>query len=325
VPKDEIPSPFVNDLPSLFTINNKDHDASSPSNKTESITEDGTNSQVSPGLRFASLSAQLHNWLFDRLSVSAQVPIDIKMDIIANFEEAYDSFVADLTQEADLGSANPWESMADRENKAPLQDLNLDWSLLATSAPTPIFEFSDNEFTAEATTCDEPMLGIRKVTEEANIHCYTFHGLPNSTLPATYPMFDQWYSDTCWDAFQPSMASPRSSINEESLWDHNEQLSASNVTAHYAADKKMIPDCGHQLLTPPATPSDCHSPLDTKEALCPDLDTSSGVSMTPSINMMDATASEQDFNVSDFLNCLEDEQYYFNDSLGLDYYYNRDV
>jgi hypothetical protein len=303
VPKDEIPSPFVDDLPSLFGIHNitKERSSPAPPNQVEFIDEDGAIGKVSPHLRVASLSARVHNWLFDRLSVSAKVPIEIKMDIIGNFAEVYESFVADLD------AANSWKSMADGDNKAPLQDLNLDWSLLATSTPTPIFEFSD-ECTAEATNLDEPTLGIQKVDGDTDMDRHTFHGLPNSSFPATYPLFDSIYSDTTRDALLPSKASAWPSVNGDWLGSQRVQISASSATAHSAVDEEK------------ATPSDRDDLLDDNDVANPSMDTCNAVFPPPSSNTMDATALGEDFDISGFFSCPEDEQhYYLNDSVGLDY------
>ncbi|KAF2448279.1 hypothetical protein P171DRAFT_209867 [Karstenula rhodostoma CBS 690.94] len=162
--------------------------------------------------------------------------------------------------------------------------------------------------------------GNAKVDGDTTVGCYAFHGLPNSSLPMTYPIVDPTYDDAQWAAEQLSMATVWPSVNEEYSFHQHDQKSLSNATSDFVADDSKVLDFAYQLPTPPATPSGRDTLLVTKEVASSDMEPD--VSSTTNT---EATAQEE-FIVSDFFTCLEDNQYYyFGDSVGLGHCYDECV
>lgn len=320
MPIDEVPSPFREEPFIPFGIDNNNSGKGLPAsfNTTEFITKDG---RISHDL-LDVFAARIQNWVFDRLTVEAEVPIDNKLDIIADFPSALERIMADL---AGPGTADACKPTADVETNRSLPDLDLESSLSATCLLTPIFEFADDQHLAEATSSIEPVLSVGKIDGETNIDCYTSygnaqasgettvdcyasHGLPNLSIPAAFPMVDSTYEDAKWAAEQLSMDSTWPSINDGSFLYQYERFSSSNPTFDYAAIDNKDPDFVYQLPTPPATPGGRDTLLDAKELVSPIV-----CPKTSSTTIIDAPAQE-DFIISNFFTCLEDsENYYLGD------------
>ncbi|OAF99358.1 uncharacterized protein CC84DRAFT_1223037 [Paraphaeosphaeria sporulosa] len=210
--------------------------------------------------------------------------------------------------------------MADGETSNPLLGLDLDFGLSATCPPTPIFEFTDDQQATEATTSLETTLGIGKIEKETSMDYYTFrdnakadgkiatdgcasHGLSDLSLLTTYSRVDQ----TIWI-----------SIDEESFFHQDDQISLSKVTSQFVASDKKVPDFAYQLPTPPATTSGRETLLDAREVV--------DLVMEPSASSATTghASAQGEFIVSDFSICLENNvQHYSDDSVGLDRYYDE--
>ncbi|KAF2448278.1 hypothetical protein P171DRAFT_209872 [Karstenula rhodostoma CBS 690.94] len=128
VPKDEIPSPLRHEIQAPFGIdhnNISEKCSAAPFNNTEFITRDG-------GIGHDLLdvfAARIQNWVFDRLSVEAKVPIEIKLDIISDFPLALRRIIAGI---ADPDMPSGCKSTPDKVTSNSLQDLDLDFNLSAT-------------------------------------------------------------------------------------------------------------------------------------------------------------------------------------------------
>ncbi|KAJ4355836.1 uncharacterized protein N0V89_003857 [Didymosphaeria variabile] len=326
VPKDDVPAPFE-------TPKNTNKEAlPAPVDDIESSLKDGGTNQVQ--LDITSLLARIQNRLFDRLNIYTNVPTSLKMDILANFETDFDDIVATLAEEAALGTANVWKSMAYGDATNPFEDLNLDWSCLATDGPTPDLEFADNQST---TLFNEPVLSADRADGEPCIDRHTVHGLPGFPLLVPHPMFESMYNDAKWNVSQPDLTDLLSSINDELHWTHMCQIAPSSTMSNSATDEKKVQDFGYQLPTPPVTPSSCSSPVCAKivpESIPGD---GSSIFISPtdhkrnipleeiSMPIMTDDKEQDEFDISGFLHCLEDEQYYYLNSFELDQCYNRDM
>lgn len=220
MPKGKVPSPFRDELLTPFGVdnyNNSEKGLPAPVDKVDFIIKDKCISHDLLG----DFAARIQNWVFDRFIVEAKVPVDIKLDIIADFPLALESIIANLSEP---NNANACKPIADEASKSSLMDVDLDFSLSATCPTTPISELPDTQENPFAAFPMEPILRINKTEDETDMdYCifhdnlgvdgeksvdrYIFHGLPNLPLSEAYPTLEQTYEDAKWALKQVSSAS----------------------------------------------------------------------------------------------------------------------
>ncbi|KAL1605234.1 hypothetical protein SLS60_004778 [Paraconiothyrium brasiliense] len=328
-PKDNVPVPFK------IHNNTTEKALSDPVDDLQSSHKDSCTEQVQ--LDITSLLGRMQNRLFDRLNSNANVPTSLRLDILANFETDFNDIIADLAGEAVLGTINVGNMMAYKGATNHFEDLNLDWNCLPTYGPTPDLEFTDKKSTSEATHFIEPILGTDNGNGSTYIDHHRVHGLPNSPLLVSRLMYDPMYNDAKWTFLQPYLAQLKASHNEEIEWVHMCQLAPFGTTSDSVTDEKKVQDFGCQLPTPPATPSSYSSAVYAKVVPEPIPAEGNSIFSLPADHNHDAplgdistavmtdTKAQDEFDVSVFVSCLEDEQYYYLGSFEQDECGNRDM